>query len=48
MLANVERRPIDPRRLARIRQGRARHRYEAVLNAWALTPNSSHAWIEPQ
>src|SRR5215218_7311289 len=35
MLANVERRPIDPRRLARIRQGRARHRYWAVLNAWA-------------
>jgi hypothetical protein len=34
MLVAVERRPVDSRRLGRIRQGRARRRYQPVLDAW--------------
>ena len=34
MLASVERRPITPQRLARIRSGRHRRRYQAALDAW--------------
>lgn len=36
MLASVERRPITPQRLARIRSGRHRRRYQAALDAWAV------------
>jgi hypothetical protein len=34
MLVQIERRPITPRLLARVRGGRARRRYEAVLDAY--------------
>jgi hypothetical protein len=34
MLGQVERRPITPRLLARVRSGRARRRYKAVLDAY--------------
>jgi hypothetical protein len=34
MLTGVERRPIDPRRIARINTGRFQRRYRPVLDAW--------------
>lgn len=34
MLREVERRPIQPRAIARIRSGRFRRRYQPVLDAW--------------
>ena len=35
-LSSVERRPITPMRISRIRSGRHRRRYQAVLDAWSV------------
>lgn len=35
-LAGVERRPLTPAKIARIRSGRHRRRYDAALSAWAV------------
>jgi hypothetical protein len=39
MLSEVERRPITPPKLARIRSGRHRRRYDSALQAWAAYQN---------
>lgn len=39
MLSEVERRPITPPKLARIRSGRHKRRYHSALQAWAVYQN---------
>ena len=39
MLSEVERRPITPAKLSRIRSGRHRRRYQSALQAWAVYQN---------